>query len=129
MIDLSSPNLYILVEALEAAGTPESTTANHPYMVSETLTAVADSVAIVQVKVTVNGKTEAFTTGEKTLGDEFTAAECAKLVEAIEAFANSNIEDPALYKAEGMDKLNAMVGEALAQKTTNFTINYVPAEF
>lgn len=130
MIDLSSPNLYVLLEVLESAGNAETTGSGSPYLISETLTAVDDSVAIVQVKVTAGGKTESFTTGELVLGEaSFTSAEFDKLCAAIEAFANSNIEDAALYEPDGFEALSALVGQELTQKQTNVTITYVPTGY
>lgn len=129
MINLSSSNLYVLVEALEKEEAAASTGSGHPYLVSETLTAVDDSVAIVQVKVTAGGKTEAFTTGELVIGEAFAQAEYESLMVRIGAFVGENLENYSLYTAQGEDALKALVGEKLTQKATNVAIAYVPTEY
>ena len=129
MINLSSSNLYVLVEALEKEEAAASTGSGHPYLVSETLTAVDDSVAIVQVKVTAGGKTEAFTTAELVIGEAFAQAEYESLMVRIGAFVGENLENYSLYTAQGEDALKALVGEKLTQKTTNVAITYVPTEY
>lgn len=129
MIDLTSANLYVLVEALENTEAAAAAGTGSPYLVSETLTAVDDSITIIQVKVSAGGKEEAFTTGELTIGEAFPEAEYNKLLEKITQFLEQNLENYDLYSAQGIEALKAMIGQPVEKNVPTQYIKYVPAQY
>ena len=131
MIDLQSANLHKLINALSVNGAAAKTGSGNPYLLSDALTAVDDSVAIVQIVVAIDGKdnTATYTSGEYSYGDKISAADLNKLIADAEAFAASILGSTEHYVVDGLSELKALADVELTSKTTTKYLTYQLKEY
>ena len=130
LIDLSSPNLYKLIEALEDTGAATYTTPGSPFIKSEMLTALDETTAIVQVIVSANGQSQTFTSPEFAPGTILTQGDVNELIAAVEAFAAQQLGNKiGFYKVTGLEELQAMVGAELSSGRVNMYVDYEAIQY
>ena len=119
-IDVNSSNLGKLIAALEKEDEVVVKTAGHPYLVSETLTALDQSSVMVQIIIDFNGKSETVTSGAMDRGTVITA----ELVNNLKAQAQAKaaeLGNVKYYTLSVEGDLDALVGTEL---NANVNVNY-----
>ena len=118
MINLKSENLNKLIKALSAEGAAEQTGSGSPYLTSAALTAVDDSVAIVQIIVEVAGVDgeKTFKSPELNIADKIAESVINDMVAQANAYAATYLGEH--YQASGMSDLKALIGTVPTSKTT-----------
>ena len=130
LIDLESPNLYKLIDALEAAGDAAYETYGSPYLLSDALTALDETTAIVQVIVDVNGQTKTFTTAEMAPGTVLEQGVVDALIAQVEAFAAEQLGAKlGFYDVTGIDELRAMAGQTVSSGSQSLYVSYTATEY
>ena len=130
LIDLESPNLYKLIDALEAAGDAAYETYGSPYLLSDALTALDETTAIVQVIVDVNGQTKTFTTAEMAPGAVLEQSVVDTLIAQVEAFAAEQLGAKlGFYDVTGIDELRAMAGQTVSSGSQSLYVSYTATEY
>lgn len=129
MINLSSENLNKLIKALSADGAAEKTGSGSPYLTSAALTAVDDSVAIVQIIVEVQGVDgeKTFKSPELNIEEKISAAVVNELIAQANAYAAEYLGEH--YQASGISDLKALIDTVPGSKTTTKYLTYVPAKY
>lgn len=129
MINLSSENLNKLIKALSAEGAAAMTGSGSPYLTSAALTAVDDSVAIVQIIVEVEGVDgeKTFKSPELNIEEAVSAAVLNDLAAQANAYAAEYLGEH--YQASGLSELKALAGTKLTSKTTTINLAYAPAKY
>ena len=130
LIDLGSPDLYKLIDALETEGDATFITPDSPYLLSPALTALDETTAIVQVIVSVGEKTATFTTKEFAPGEVLGVEDVNVLIDDVKAFAAAQLGDKiSFYQAAGLAELEAMVGTELTSGTLTKYVNYEAIQY
>ena len=129
-IDLASPNLGKLLDALTSEKTVETQTAGHPYVLSKILTVMDASQVMVQVILTAGSDSATVTTPALSRGDVLTPDIIAALKAAVEAKAAQLLGDKlAFYQLT----INGTAIEALAgtelDENVNLYYNYNPKTY
>ena len=125
MIDLESPNLYKLIDALNIEGEIATKNTQSPYLLSNTLTALDESTSMVQVTVTIGNNTKTFTSREFNPGETITQADVDALVQAVQNYAAEQLgANISFYEVTGLAELEALVGQTLGAGRLNLAVSY-----